>query len=65
MSNEILEPEKQDLLTRLAATHVALKAKVRQLQNQPVLTEAERLEYAQLKKMKLLTKDRIHFLRQT
>jgi hypothetical protein len=53
---------KEDLLTRLTAEHRAIKERLRQLDRHISLTSAEQVEYAQLKKMKLATKDRIRAL---
>jgi hypothetical protein len=53
---------KEDLLTRLSAEHRAIKERLRQLERHISLTSAEQVEYAQLKKMKLATKDRIRAL---
>ena len=53
---------KDDLLTRLTAEHRAIKERLRQLDRHISLTSAEQVEYAQLKKMKLATKDRIRAL---
>lgn len=54
--------KKEELLTRLTAEHRALKARLRELGRHISLTSAEKVEYAQLKKMKLRTKDRIRML---
>jgi hypothetical protein len=53
---------KEDLLGRLTAEHRAIKERLRQLDRHISLTSAEQVEYAQLKKMKLATKDRIRAL---
>jgi hypothetical protein len=53
---------KDDILTRLTAEHRAIKERLRQLDRHISLTSAEQVEYAQLKKMKLATKDRIRAL---
>lgn len=53
---------KQDLLAQLNEEHRALKARLRELSRHISLTSAEKVEYAQLKKMKLRTKDRIRML---
>lgn len=55
-------PTKEELLTRLTAEHRALKERLRELGRHISLTSAEKVEYAQLKKMKLRTKDRIRML---
>lgn len=48
-----------DLLSNLLDEHRRLDQRLRAMDAQLSLTGAERLEYAQLKKQKLLTKDRI------
>ena len=53
---------KQDLVEQLAAEHRALEERLRELDRHISLTSAERVEYNQLKKMKLRAKDRIQFL---
>ena len=53
---------KEDLLSQLTEEHRAIKARLRQLDRHISLTSAEQVEYAQLKKMKLATKDRIRAL---
>lgn len=53
---------KQDLLEQLAAEHRALKERLRELDRHISLTSAEQVEYNQLKKMKLQTKDRMRLL---
>lgn len=50
-------------IDRLTVQHKALKMRLKQLDKQLSLTSAERVERTQLKKLKLLTKDRIHTLR--
>jgi hypothetical protein len=55
---------KQELLAQLNEEHRALKARLRELGRHISLTSAEKVEYAQLKKMKLRTKDRIRMLEQ-
>lgn len=55
---------KDDLLGELTAEHQALKERLRELSRHLSLTSAEQVEYAQLKKLKLRTKDRIHSLQQ-
>ena len=54
----------QDLLDRLTAQHQAMKARLRELEKHLTLTSAERLEYIQLKKIKLQTKEKIQRLQQ-
>ena len=53
---------KQERLAQLNEEHRALKERLRQLSRHIALTSAEKVEYAQLKKMKLRTKDRIRML---
>ena len=53
---------KDDLLDQLSAEHAAIKERLRQLGRHLSLTSAEQVEYAQLRKMKLHTKDRIREL---
>jgi len=53
-----LEP-KQEVLADLTAEHRRLDAQVQKLEKRRALTPAERTEIANLKKQKLLTKDRI------
>ena len=53
---------KEDLLDQLSAEHAAIKERLRQLGRHLSLTSAEQVEYAQLRKMKLATKDRIREL---
>lgn len=55
---------KKQLLAQLNEEHRSLKARLRELGRHISLTSAERVEYAQLKKMKLRTKDRIRLLEQ-
>lgn len=50
-------------IDRLTDQHRALKIRLKKLDRRLSLTSAERVERAQIKKMKLLTKDRIHSLR--
>ncbi|HUH02249.1 MAG TPA: YdcH family protein [Kofleriaceae bacterium] len=52
----------QELIDQLTAEHRALKARLRELEKHKAMTSAEQVEYAQLKKMKLLAKDRIRVL---
>ena len=54
--------EKEALIEQLTAEHRALKARLRELEKHISLTSAEQVEYAQLKKLKLRTKDRIRML---
>jgi uncharacterized protein YdcH (DUF465 family) len=53
-----LEP-KPEALAELTAEHRRLDEQVQQLEKRRALTPAERTEIANLKKQKLLTKDRI------
>lgn len=55
---------RDELLDQLNAEHRALKARLRELGRHISLTSAEKVEYAQLKKMKLRAKDRIRMLQQ-
>ncbi len=50
------------LLDQLTAEHQAMKTRLRELEKHRVLTSAEQIEYAQLKKNKLRTKDKIRIL---
>lgn len=59
MQAAIEELSKQELLTRLTHQHRALKQRLRELDKHLSLTSAEQVERAQLKKMKLRTKERI------
>jgi hypothetical protein len=54
---------KEELLDQLVAEHQQLKARLRALSRHVALTSAEQVEAAQLKKLKLLAKDRIAYLR--
>lgn len=51
-----------ELLARLTEQHRVLKERLRRLDRHVSLTSAEQVERAQLKKMKLATKDRIREL---
>lgn len=53
---------KQEQLAQLNNHHRALKARLRELDKHLSLTSAEQVERAQLKKMKLRTKERILLL---
>ena len=53
---------KQELLAQLNEEHRSLKERLRALGRHISLTSAEKVEYAQLKKMKLRAKDRIRLL---
>lgn len=61
--NELSPQMKEELLEQLVAEHQQLKARLRALNRHVALTSAERVEVAQLKKMKLRAKDRIALLR--
>ena len=50
---------KEQELIRLTEEHQTLKARLRELDKHRILTTAEQVERTQLKKMKLLTKERI------
>ena len=56
--------QKRELITHLSQEHRAIKARIRELNKHLSLTSAERVEYAQLKKLKLRAKDRIRMLEQ-
>ena len=51
--------DRQEQISQLADEHRALKARIRELDKHISLTSAERVERAQLKKMKLRTKERL------
>ncbi|MCG8417407.1 MAG: YdcH family protein [Proteobacteria bacterium] len=55
---------KQEEITRLTDEHRALKARLRELDKHISLTSAEQVERAQLKKMKLRTKEKLLRLQQ-
>lgn len=55
----------QSQLKQLVAEHQELKARLRSLNRHVALTSAEQVEVAQLKKLKLRTKDRIRLLEQS
>ena len=59
------DTSKDLLLEKLAREHQELKARLRMLNRHVALTSAEQVEVAQLKKLKLRTKDRIRYLQQT
>jgi uncharacterized protein YdcH (DUF465 family) len=61
-SMEMNMSEKQHLIERLSAEHRSLKGRIRALVKHKTLTSAEQVEYQQLKKMKLRTKDRMVLL---
>ena len=62
---QLVGGSKDDVLEKLMEEHRRLDERLRILDDQCSLTSAERIEYCQLKKMKLLTKDRIERLRIT
>jgi hypothetical protein len=53
---------KKELLEMLSQEHRILEERLRELGRHIALTSAEKVEYAQLKKMKLRAKDRIRAL---
>lgn len=53
------EASKQDLLAELTAEHRRLDEELQQLEKRRALTPNEQVKISQLKKQKLLTKDRI------
>jgi len=55
---------KERLIQQLTAEHRAIKARIRELDKHVALTSAERVEYSQLKKLKLRAKDRMRLLEQ-
>jgi len=57
--NTTTEASKQTLLEELTAEHRRLDERVQLLERRRALTPAEQAEVTQLKKQKLLTKDRI------
>lgn len=59
---QVIEGTKNDQLAALAEQHQVIKARLKELDKHLALTAAEQLEYAELKKRKLLTKDRIQVL---
>ncbi len=54
-----------DLLERLVAEHRALEERLRELDRHVSLTSAEQVEYSQIKKQKLRTKDRMRLLQES
>jgi hypothetical protein len=62
MDASVIGPS-SETLANLLDEHRRLDQRLRAMDAQLSLTAAERLEYAQLKKQKLLTKDRIARLR--
>lgn len=56
--------DRQSKIERLSDEHRTLKARIRELDKHISLTTAERVERAQLKKLKLRTKDQLLRLRQ-
>ena len=61
--NATLVGSKEELIQRLTQEHRRLDERCKELERQISLTSAEQLEYARLKKEKLLTKDRLARLR--
>ena len=59
---ELSSSEKLELLSKITSEHQSLKARVQQLKQQRSLTSAEQIEISQLKKRKVLMKDRIEIL---
>jgi hypothetical protein len=57
-----VSPSKKELLEALSQEHRVLEERLRELGRHIALTSAEKVEYAQLKKMKLRTKDRMRAL---
>jgi uncharacterized protein YdcH (DUF465 family) len=55
---------KQDQMDELLAEHRVLQTRLRELDRHISLTSAERVEYAQLKKLELQAKDRMRTLAQ-
>lgn len=56
---------KEEQLTKLDAAHRTMKERLRELEKHISLTSAERVERAQLKKLKLKTKDEMLRLQQS
>jgi hypothetical protein len=56
---------KQEQLSKLTDEHRALKERLRELDRHIALTSAERVERAQLKRLKLRTKEQILRLQQS
>lgn len=54
-----VQTEKQTLLAELTEEHRSLDDQLRQLERRRSLTPAEQVEVTRLKKLKLLTKDKI------
>ena len=59
---ELSSSEKLELLSKIMTEHQLLKARVKQLEEQISRTSEEQIEIAQLKKRKLLMKDRMQVL---
>lgn len=59
MQTASVELSRQEQLEQLHDQHRALKARLKELERHLSLTSAEEVERAELKKMKLLTKERI------
>ncbi len=60
--NHLSKNEKLELLRSITAEHQSLKARVRQLEGQIFRSPDDQVEMAELKKRKLLMKDRIRVL---
>jgi uncharacterized protein YdcH (DUF465 family) len=60
---ELSSSEKLELLSKIMTEHQSLKARVKQLGEQLSRTSAEQIEMSQLKKRKVLMKDKIQLLR--
>ena len=60
--NHLSHHEKLELLRSITAEHQSLKARVKQLEGQITRSPADQVEMAELKKKKLLMKDRIRVL---
>ncbi|MCP4445305.1 MAG: YdcH family protein [Myxococcales bacterium] len=60
--NNLSTNEKLELLRSISAEHQSLKARLRELEEQIFRTPADQVEIAELKKRKLLMKDKIRVL---
>jgi uncharacterized protein YdcH (DUF465 family) len=60
---QAFDVSKQQMIHQLDAEHRAIKARIRELDKHVSLTSAEQVEYAELKKLRLRTKDRIYALK--
>lgn len=61
---KLSQRDQLELLSQLTLEHQNLKARVKKLEGQFFRTRPEELEISELKKRKLLTKDRIFVLQQ-